>query len=509
MLEVVEGDVRGVVAEQPEVQPSVRVLTPDGVALPGVEVSWTPAGGDGSATEATITDASGAAVAEWVLGERAGTQRITARLQNGAHVTVEAVAHPGAVVEIVGPSTLMIGVGEQLPAPIHMADAFGNVVPRSRAIWSIESTLVASVDEDGLMSGIAPGSTVLGVDVDGLTEEFPVEVGQSLRLTQIAAGLSHACGLTEAGDAFCWGSNSNGELGAGDVESGNQAIRVDGPEPWRAISLGDRVSCAVSISERGYCWGRRSHSLLGDGVLSPDLNIPESISLDDPIRSLDAGPHHTQCAITTGDEAYCWGHNDFGQVGLGFESSRVLTPQLLPVDGAVRETALSAFHGCALMRSGSTWCWGGGEGLGREVEDPLMASAPAPVAGDREFATLARGIFSTCGVTATGPSFCWGRRGHMHVFAPGTGSLREPTAVGDLDLETLAVGDFHACATLVSGGATCWDSDSLPGPSPLADAVRFAASWLFTCALDGKGTPYCWGDGYGPTPIRIFKRNLN
>jgi alpha-tubulin suppressor-like RCC1 family protein len=510
VLEVVEGGTRGVVAQPPEVQPSVRVSTPDGQPLPDVEVSWTPGEGDGTAAETTLTDAGGVAVAAWTLGERAGTQRITARIENGAQATVEAVAEPAAAAEVEGPSVVMVGPGEQLRAPVHMVDAFGNVVPHSRATWSVSSIVVAAVNADGIVSGITLGSTVLRVEVDELTADFPLRVGESLVLERIVVGLDHACGLAEAGAAYCWGRHDYGQLGAGAVESGLDAVRVSSPEPLVSLSLGDRVSCAVSVSERGYCWGSRFHSLLGDGIRSPSrVDTPQLIALDVPIRSLDAGPHHTQCAITTGGEAYCWGHNDFGQVGQGVATQRILTPTLLPADGPVRETALSAFHGCALLMSGSTWCWGG-EGFNEPGEDGVTLSRPpGPLPGDPGLASLARGIFGTCGLTADGTGFCWGRQPHMQAFGLER-SLRPPAAVGDFRFESLAVGEFHACGVLIGGEGTCWGlpGQSVPGPSPVADAEQFAASWFFICALDSEGAPWCWGSDYGPIPIRIYKRNL-
>ena len=52
------------------------------------------------------------------------------------------------------------------------------------------------------------GSSTPGVDFD-----TPVPVLGDLNFSITSTGVFHACGLAKGGAVYCWGNNSNGELG--------------------------------------------------------------------------------------------------------------------------------------------------------------------------------------------------------------------------------------------------------------------------------------------------------
>jgi hypothetical protein len=58
--------------------------------------------------------------------------------------------------------------------------------------------------------------------------ETLVRWGPDLPLRSIAVGALGACGLGTDGVAYCWGSNMNGALGAGDFDARREAARVVG-----------------------------------------------------------------------------------------------------------------------------------------------------------------------------------------------------------------------------------------------------------------------------------------
>jgi len=57
----------------------------------------------------------------------------------------------------------------------------------------------------------------LGDGSSGTDRDNPVPVVGGLGFVSLDAGGSHTCGVVPSGDAFCWGSNSFGELGDGDT----------------------------------------------------------------------------------------------------------------------------------------------------------------------------------------------------------------------------------------------------------------------------------------------------
>lgn len=58
----------------------------------------------------------------------------------------------------------------------------------------------------------------------------PLRIYGVPRAVQVAAGFAHACALTEAGEVYCWGLNTSGELGQGTSEGTSHIpVRVDIP----------------------------------------------------------------------------------------------------------------------------------------------------------------------------------------------------------------------------------------------------------------------------------------
>jgi len=80
--------------------------------------------------------------------------------------------------------------------------------------------------------------------------------------------------------------------------------------------------------------------------------------------SITVGSTHT-CALTSSREAYCWGANDWGQLGVSAVGT-VDVPTPTRVLGGLSFVALSAgyFYTCGVTSNGVTYCWGR-NGLGQ------------------------------------------------------------------------------------------------------------------------------------------------
>src|SRR5450759_2257742 len=89
------------------------------------------------------------------------------------------------------------------------------------------------------------------------------------------------------------------------------------------------------------------------------------------------GAYHT-CALAPSGQAYCWGLNDWGQLGDNTNTERH-TPVAVQQAGA-NFTSITAgvYHTCGLTGAGAAWCWGyNGEG---QLGDNTTANRPIPVA---------------------------------------------------------------------------------------------------------------------------------
>ncbi|MEO7457745.1 MAG: hypothetical protein ABIY52_16085 [Gemmatimonadaceae bacterium] len=114
-------------------------------------------------------------------------------------------------------------------------------------------------------TGVAgcPVVTDLGCDA-------PLPRRLSRDFASIVAGYAHTCGLTAAGAAYCWGSNSYGQLGRGIADSSNvtpAVVPLDSNRTFVKIASGDTHVCGIT-SRTGamYCWGANLYGNLGDGT---------------------------------------------------------------------------------------------------------------------------------------------------------------------------------------------------------------------------------------------------
>jgi alpha-tubulin suppressor-like RCC1 family protein len=181
---------------------------------------------------------------------------------------------------------------------------------------------------DSRNRGDAPGQ---------LGDALPVlSLGSSARVRALAAhGGTHSCALLEDAHGKCWGSNSFGALGVGDMRDrgaddttlGDSLPSVDlGAQRASAIAAGASVSCAILADDSTRCWGYNQYAALGAGDrLDRGATLA---SLGENLRavSLGAGRHaravrassgNHVCALLDDGAIKCWGGNGRGQLGQG------------------------------------------------------------------------------------------------------------------------------------------------------------------------------------------------
>ena len=171
--------------------------------------------------------------------------------------------------------------------------------------------------------------TTLGNN-DVTNSAVPVQVsGLSSGIAQISVGTNHACALLNNGSAKCWGLNSYGQLGNGEMSNDFELTPVSvmsGGLPitsFKSMVAGLTHTCGIMQSGGVKCWGSNSTGRFGDGSTNPSIN-PVDTLLNNP-SLMDIGGDHG-CAIVNG-LAKCWGGNYVGNLGIGNTDSPMLSPQ--------------------------------------------------------------------------------------------------------------------------------------------------------------------------------------
>ena len=231
------------------------------------------------------------------------------------------------------------------------------------------------------------GSNYYGELGGGTTDDFsgnngPLAVIGGLKFTDITAGENTMCATTAQGKAYCWGSNPNGALGDGTTDpsgiKGPQAVIGGIKFSMVATSTGYH-SCALTARGNAYCWGSNSDGRLGDGTTTASgVNGPQAVIGGLKFTSITAG-YHT-CALTARGKAYCWGPNYDGELGNGVnDPSDGNGPQA--VSGNLKFDSISAGEDttCALTAQGKAYCWGYNEEDG-VLGNGTLVNSNVPVA---------------------------------------------------------------------------------------------------------------------------------
>ncbi|MBA3890080.1 MAG: hypothetical protein H0X64_06085 [Gemmatimonadaceae bacterium] len=361
-----------------------------------------------------------------------------------------------------------------------------------------------------------------------VTTRTPVETGVAGLAGLSAGGGPHFCGVDASGNARCWGPNGYGQLGAGFHGGAGPVggVAVTGGITWRTITVGRISTCGVSTSGEGYCWGNNSTFSVGNDTVNV-MRVAQPVRISGGLifNSVVAGWNHN-CGITTSGDAYCWGSNNHGKLGIGVEPSADTiinhrTPKLVAGGHRWVQLASGSVNTCGITITGEAYCWGY-NGTGQLGDGTTTSrSAPVAVSGGHRFVDISvgtgfghssfpypagmaqAGANFTCAVSRTGEPYCWGWNGDGQL---GNGSMTDspvPVAVqGGIRASMIAAGGTTACA-LDGASVWCWGGNlmgqlgngtTLPSPSPVRIDLMAAADTLTRVSIaPAVGATYVGG----------------
>ena len=395
-----------------------------------------------------------------------------------------------------GEATLSTGATQQFVATAY--DAHGVMIVGRAVTWTSSNPSIVTVSSTGQATAVSAGSAVVSATIDGMVGSANLTVSQPFVRGVLAAGWYHTCRVSNTGAAYCWGEGSSGQLGNGaSTRSPVQvAVSMSGMQGrvFASVSAGSYHSCGLTRDGTVYCWGSNDFGELGDGTTTSS-NVPVQVQ-GGPFAFLASGSRNS-CAIDTAGLLFCWGANVMGQLAIG-----------------------SSDQGAHPL--------------------PTLVDAPNPL----HFSSVAlngvailNGEAVICGVSTGGAAYCWGAfnekyLGTVNLTAPATCAgitcaLRPSRVDLNLPVTDVIVGGVQGCALVSGGDAYCWGTNLLgalgsgstpmptcggdpftggvgpcsPTPIRVASSTPFARlgqGFNFACALSTTGAGYCWGDdSYG------------
>ncbi len=324
---------------------------------------------------------------------------------------------------------------------------------------------------------------------DGTTTQssVPVKVTQAPGLlegktvTDIAAGGSHVCAIAD-GAVYCWRNGASGKLGDNGVTDRYEPVAVlqeSGAllgKTVTRVSAGGSLTCAVASGE-AFCWGANSNGQIGDGTTT-QRNKPTKVTqasgylLGKTVTDISAGSNPYACAVASG-EAFCWGFNSSGVLGDNSQTQRTTPVKVTQSNGillgkTVTRIDASGSVTCAVA-SDESYCWGYGGQYQLATGGTSTSLVPVKVtqsAGILQGTTATRvvpGTNVTCAV-ASGEAFCWGKSNYGGLGKAGTTTATTPIKVtvdpGVLEGKTVTDIDSSsgqdANCVIASGAPYCW-----------------------------------------------------
>jgi alpha-tubulin suppressor-like RCC1 family protein len=206
------------------------------------------------------------------------------------------------------------------------------------------------------------------------------------------------CGISSDDDLYCWGDQtfSNGAVGNGTTSDSRSPFQIDAGTKYQYVDTTGYLSCAISMAGQLKCWGKTP---VGDGS-STDQYAPVDVDVGNTYSHVRI--RGGSCGITTSGSLKCWGKQYWANI-----SNTLSAPELIPGPNQFKDIAYISNFACALTIGNEVFCFG---------YDPsnfygqgIYTSTPFPIDPGVQYQSISTAETGRiCGLLLDGTVKCWG-----------------------------------------------------------------------------------------------------
>lgn len=358
----------------------------------------------------------------------------------------------------------------------------------------------------------------------------PINVKDNVEYISVKVGLTHTCGITQGNKLKCWGSNSKGKLGIGNIAKDLDPTNftptfVDPKHKYKSLALGSSHSCAVNLEGHLRCWGNNQYGQLGLPSSSADEVLPSPIPVDPEVKFLKVvAADDISCGLTQLHKIKCWGKFDSVLAEDQVNNSYSPDPTLIEGNDQFSDLAVAPSFACAITHEKKIKCWGEVNHFKYNSHYPIYshyARSPITIDPETNYAAISMSSSHSCGLTEDHRIKCWGTKNEK-IMKPTNSELKnhswwqKPSYFDtNLRFETVITGFQKSCGKIAGQNKLfCWGSNlGLLGEQPnegnskqlentTISGTQIALGYKHSCLIKNSGSLYCWGSNdYGQLGI--------
>jgi alpha-tubulin suppressor-like RCC1 family protein len=283
----------------------------------------------------------------------------------------------------------------------------------------------------------------------GTYRSSPVQIGALTNWAQVSAGGEHTAAVKTDGTMWAWGFNNQGQLGDGTVFSPRSSpVQIGAFTTWSQVSVGGNSSVAITASGQLYAWGQNGVGQLGDGTVVNRSAIAQIGILTNWSRVSMGGVHTV--AVKTDGTLWAWGFNYNGTVGDNTSGPAANKSSPVQIGGLTNWSLVSAGnnHTAAVTTSNQLYAWGRNNYGQLGQNNTTNRSSPTQVGALTNWSQVSAGGDFLVSIKTDGTLWAWGRNQYSQLGQNNTTNRSSPVQVGALtNWFQVSAGAEHVAAT--------------------------------------------------------------